>query len=83
VSEIDAFGLSNFQFHSVFGSSHGQLLSLSGRALALVGAGSVVTKSVPPRSVVVGNPARVIRTLPIKKEGEETEAEKRRKMLGL
>jgi acetyltransferase-like isoleucine patch superfamily enzyme len=56
---------------------------LSGRALALVGAGSVVTKSVPPRSVVVGNPARVIRTLPIKKEGEETEAEKRRKMLGL
>jgi hypothetical protein len=28
-------------------------------------------------------PARVIRTLPIKKEGEETEAEKRRKLLGL
>jgi acetyltransferase-like isoleucine patch superfamily enzyme len=28
---------------------------------ALVGAGSVVVKSVPPRAVVVGNPARVIR----------------------
>jgi len=30
---------------------------------AMVGAGSVVTKSVPPGAVVVGNPARVIRLL--------------------
>lgn len=28
---------------------------------AIVGAGSVVTKNVPPRAVVAGNPARVIR----------------------
>ena len=42
-----------------------------------------MTKSVPPRSVVVGNPARVIRTLPVRKEGDESEADKRRKMLGL
>jgi acetyltransferase-like isoleucine patch superfamily enzyme len=28
---------------------------------AIVGAGSVVTKDVPPRSIVVGNPARVLR----------------------
>jgi acetyltransferase-like isoleucine patch superfamily enzyme len=32
-------------------------------AYALVGAGSVVTKDVPDRAVVVGNPARVIKVL--------------------
>jgi acetyltransferase-like isoleucine patch superfamily enzyme len=31
---------------------------------AVVGAGSVVTKNVPPRAVVAGNPARIFRTLP-------------------
>ena len=30
---------------------------------ALVGAGSVVTKNVPPNTVVAGNPAKVIKTL--------------------
>jgi acetyltransferase-like isoleucine patch superfamily enzyme len=30
---------------------------------AVVGAGSIVTKDVPPRSVVAGNPARVLRHL--------------------
>jgi acetyltransferase-like isoleucine patch superfamily enzyme len=30
---------------------------------ALVGAGAVVTKDVPPRAVVVGNPARVVNTV--------------------
>jgi acetyltransferase-like isoleucine patch superfamily enzyme len=31
---------------------------------AIVGAGSVVTRDVPPRAVVAGNPARLLRTLP-------------------
>jgi acetyltransferase-like isoleucine patch superfamily enzyme len=31
---------------------------------ALVGAGSVVTKDVPDRAIVVGNPARVIGKVP-------------------
>jgi UDP-2-acetamido-3-amino-2,3-dideoxy-glucuronate N-acetyltransferase len=31
---------------------------------AMVGAGAVVTKDVPAHAVVVGNPARVMRTLP-------------------
>lgn len=30
---------------------------------AVVGAASVVTKSIPPRCVAVGNPAKVIRVL--------------------
>lgn len=30
---------------------------------AMVGAGAVVTKNVPPYAVVVGNPARIIRTI--------------------
>jgi UDP-2-acetamido-3-amino-2,3-dideoxy-glucuronate N-acetyltransferase len=31
---------------------------------AFVGAGAVVTKDVPPRKLVVGNPARVVREVP-------------------
>jgi acetyltransferase-like isoleucine patch superfamily enzyme len=31
---------------------------------AFVGAGAVVTKNVPPRALVVGNPARVLREVP-------------------
>jgi acetyltransferase-like isoleucine patch superfamily enzyme len=34
---------------------------------AIVGAGSVVTRDVPPYAVVVGNPAKVLKLLPKKK----------------
>lgn len=32
---------------------------------AIVGAGSVVTRDVPPNAIVAGNPARVLRTIPL------------------
>jgi len=34
---------------------------------AIVGAGSVVTKDVPPRTVVAGNPARILKKVPDRK----------------
>ena len=43
----------------------GQSLILPGVEIGndcIVGAGSVVTKSVPPRSIVAGNPAKIIRS---------------------
>ncbi len=39
---------------------------------ATVGAGSVVTRDVPPWTVVAGNPARVVRTV---KRGDRTRHE--------
>ncbi len=32
---------------------------------AIVGAGSVVTRDVPPNAIVAGNPAKVLRTIPL------------------
>lgn len=39
------------------------LPSVTVGAMALVAAGSVVTRDVPPRAVVVGNPARIVKTI--------------------
>jgi len=38
---------------------------------AIVGAGSVVTRDVPARAIVAGNPARVLRTLPDQRSSNE------------
>ncbi len=51
------------------GSSATLLCGITVGEHALIGAGSVVTRDVPPYAVVAGNPARVLRTLP-KKEHE-------------
>jgi acetyltransferase-like isoleucine patch superfamily enzyme len=40
----------------------------------IVAAGAVVTRSVPPNTLVAGVPARVIRELPL--EGEDYEAQR-------
>ena len=34
-------------------------------SMSIVGAGSIVTKDVPPNTIVAGNPARIIRTIDI------------------
>jgi len=48
------------------GSSATLLCGITVGENAIVGAGSVVTKDVPPNSVVVGNPAKVLKMLPKK-----------------
>lgn len=45
------------------GSSSTLLCGITVGEGAIVGAGSVVTKDVPPYSIVAGNPARVLRTI--------------------
>ena len=42
---------------------------------AMVGAGATVTRSVPPRAIVVGNPARIIGYTGTKKQGASTLAQ--------
>lgn len=45
------------------GSSATILAGITVGEQAMVGAGSVVTRDVPPRAVVAGNPARILRSL--------------------
>ena len=50
------------------GSSATLLCGITVGEYAIVGAGSVVTRDVPPYGVVVGNPAKVLKMLPKKKQ---------------
>ena len=49
------------------GSSATLLCGITVGEYAIVGAGSVVTRDVPPYSVVIGNPAKVLKMLPKKR----------------
>lgn len=48
---------------ATIGSGSTVLCGLEIGADAIVGAGSVVTRNVPPRTIVAGNPARVLRAI--------------------
>ncbi|MGA2908253.1 MAG: acyltransferase [Terracidiphilus sp.] len=50
------------------GSGSTLLCNLSVGENAIVGAGSVVTKDVPPNTIVAGNPARVLRSIKTQRE---------------
>ena len=50
------------------GSGATLLCNLSVGENAIVGAGSVVTKDVPPNTIVAGNPARVLRSIKAQRE---------------
>ena len=77
IMDADGHGLAPERRHDSAGPSSSVVVEdnvwIGSRAIILkgvtlgegcvVGAGSVVTRTVPPRTVVAGNPARVIRTL--------------------
>lgn len=50
--------------HASIGANTTLLPGVTIGEYAMVGAGAVITKDVPPRAVVVGNPAKIIRTIP-------------------
>jgi acetyltransferase-like isoleucine patch superfamily enzyme len=54
------------------GSGSTLLCGITVGEYAVVGAGSVVTKDVPSRAIVAGNPARVIRTIDQELKGANT-----------
>lgn len=63
VPDYDSFGKITIQDWAYIGSGSHILPGVTIGEGALVAAGSIVTKSVPPRTVVGGNPARVICTV--------------------
>lgn len=63
VPDYDSFGKITIQDWAYIGSGSHILPGVTIGEGALVAAGSIVTKSVPPHTVVGGNPARVICTV--------------------
>jgi UDP-2-acetamido-3-amino-2,3-dideoxy-glucuronate N-acetyltransferase len=55
------FKLNVFKKGASIGSNATILCGITIGENALIGAGSVVTKDVPPDSIVAGNPARIIK----------------------
>ncbi len=55
------------------GSGSTLLSNLSIGENAIVGAGSVVTRDVPPNSIVAGNPARILRSIEQAEEGQHVD----------
>jgi acetyltransferase-like isoleucine patch superfamily enzyme len=60
-----ALGLTVVRAGASIGANATILPGLTIGEQAMVGAGAVVTRDVPPRTLVVGNPARVVRTLEV------------------
>lgn len=60
---IQKFGLIEIRDNSFVGSGASILPNVKIGPNSIVGAGSVVTKDVPPDTIVAGNPARVIATV--------------------
>ncbi|MDA3875886.1 MAG: acyltransferase [Halothiobacillus sp.] len=60
----DTFSGIIIKHHASIGANATLLPGITIGEYAMVGAGAVVTKDVPPRAVVVGNPAKIIRTIP-------------------
>ena len=52
--------------HASIGSGATLLCGITVGEKAMIGAGAVVTKDVPPGAIVVGNPARIVKTLSLK-----------------
>lgn len=66
------FGVTTIRRGSSIGANATILPGLTIGENAMVGAGTVVTRSVPPNAIVVGNPARIIGYVDAAKEGGET-----------
>ncbi len=58
-----AVGITTIKKGASIGSSSTLLCGITVGENAIVGAGSVVTKDVPPNTVVAGNPARIMRKI--------------------